>query len=291
MFEVRNYLFLMSFFYVLTFPFLSKAQDIVHITRQVHYGSDTAEAVDIYQTEYCKKNRCPVVMWVHGGGWKHGDTSGECSTEMQSLWAQQGIVMVGVNYRLTPHVMHPDHVMDVAASIDWVYKHISEYGGDPGRISLLGHSAGAHLVALVATNPRFLNKFGYDPIDIIKNVFPIDTASFDLTDHSSRFVTRLVKDAFGTDPEVLRDASPILQVHNGGKYPPFLMAAVKVRQDAVSNSQILQSKLRSAGGSAELMIVDYGKINQLKAHGMIAKSLADLDSQMTKALLARVLSE
>ena len=262
----------------------------VQVTRSHHYGEDERQIVDVYQPDACREHSCPVVMWVHGGGWKHGDTSGERSTEMQTAWANNGIVMVGVNYRLSPQVQHPAHVQDVAAAINWVVRNIGQYGGDPQHISLLGHSAGAHLVALVGTNPSYLGAYKLTPAGALENVFPIDTASFDLT-KPSRFVERMVKSAFGTDEQVLREASPVWNVHKGQKYPYFFIAATKVRDDAVATSQELQGKLREAGASADLLVVDYPSVGKLRAHGMIAKDLANMDADMTKRLMGRVLGK
>lgn len=258
-------------------------------TSGIHYGPDERQIVDVYQPDVCRAQACPVTLWVHGGGWRHGDMTGEAATNLQNIWAEQGIVMVGVNYRLSPQYMHPAHVQDVAAAINWVYKNIQRYGGDPRRISLLGHSAGAHLVALVATNPTYLGAYHLAPGQVLANVFPIDTASFDLTD-SSRFVKRLTKSAFGTDKRVLREASPNWNVRPGGAYPPFIIAVTNARDDAVETSQVLKGKLQQAGAAAELMVMDYGG-GQLKAHGAIAKDLTNLDSKMTRHLLDRVLGK
>ncbi len=270
---------------LLVFVTMPAMAEIRH-TSGLHYGPDERQIVDVYQPDMCRTRACPVTLWVHGGGWRHGDMTGEAATNLQTIWAEQGIVMVGVNYRLSPQVMHPAHVQDVAAAINWVYRNIGKYGGDSAHISLLGHSAGAHLVALVATNPTYLGAYNLSP-KMLANVFPIDTASFDLTD-PSRFVRRLTKEAFGTDENVLREASPNWNVHPGGSYPAFIIAATKARGDAIETSQILQSKLRQAGGAAELMIMDY-HAGQMKSHGAIAKDLTNLDSPMTKRLLGRVL--
>lgn len=262
----------------------------VKVTHSIHYGLNEAQIIDVYQPDTYQPNRCPVVVWVHGGGWRHGDMQGGQAVDMMTTWAKQGIVMVGVNYRLSPQYMHPTHVQDVAAAINWVYRNIDGFGGNPDRISLLGHSAGAHLVALVATNPTYLGAYGLSPDSVLTNVFPIDTASFDLI-HASRFTSNLIREAFGTDERVLKEASPIWNVHRGGSYPPFIMAATQVRDDAVETSQILQQKLRDTGVSAELMVVNYPNLRQLKAHAMIAKDLANLDCDMTKTLLRRVLEQ
>lgn len=261
----------------------------VDIKRKIPYGAHELQHVDIYQPERCRAPAsCPVVLWVHGGGWRNGDTSGRKSTSMQTLWAQQGIVMVGVNYRLSPDVVHPAHVEDVAAAINWSYKNIARYGGDPARMSLLGHSAGAHLVALVATNPRFLGAHHLDPAQVLKNVFPIDTASFDLTD-SSRMVDRMVENAFGTDPTVLKDASPLQHVQKGRNYPSFIIAAAENRPDAIATSQRLNAALTQSGTSSSLITINYPEVGQLKAHAQIATDLADLSKPLTQKLIGTVL--
>lgn len=260
----------------------------VKITRKIHYGANAVQTIDLYQPDQCKNTSCPVVMWVHGGGWRNGDTSGRRSTDMQTKWASQGIVMVGVNYRLSPDYTHPAHVEDVASAIAWVHDNIGKYGGDRNQISLLGHSAGAHLVALVATNPRFLGAHGLTPARALRNVFPIDTASFDLS-NPSRFVSRMVRSAFGTDSKVLADASPIQQVTSSGSYPAFIIAAAQNRRDAVDTTRLLEKKLRSSGTPVEVVIMDYPGTSQLKAHSLIASDLMNIDNTMTQKLLSRVL--
>jgi arylformamidase len=263
------------------------AHAATHVTRDIHYGPDKLQRLDVVAPDQCISHPCPVTMWVHGGGWMRGDKGGSESSNMENLWAQQGIVMVGVDYRLAPSNTGIQEAEDIASAVAWVHDNISKFGGDSHRISLLGHSAGAHLVALVGTNPKFLGAHHLSPSNLA-NIFPIDTASFDLTT-STPFVERRIEPAFGSDPSALKDASPIWNVHPGGHYPPFIIAATKVRQDAVSTSQKLQSELKAAGGSAELIIMDYPGEGQLRAHASINRDLGNLNSRMTRTLINRVL--
>jgi len=118
--------------------------------------------------------------------------------------------------------MHPDQVRDVASSLAWLRKHISRYGGDPSRIALIGHSAGAHLVSLVASNPRFLNEVNF-PFSSLRGVIANDTNKYDLTVSWGPTDQGWIDNAFGRNPWVLRDASPLLQVRSGQGTPPFLV--------------------------------------------------------------------
>ncbi len=148
----------------------------------VQYGKDPKQSLNVYRPDKeAKSEALPVVIWVHGGGWRNGDKDNQAGINLCQSWANSGLVTVGLDYRLTPAVVHPAHVEDVAAGIDWVHNNISKYGGDPKRVFLLGHSAGAHLVALVATAPSFLQAHELSPKSTLAGVFAIDTASYDLT--------------------------------------------------------------------------------------------------------------
>jgi acetyl esterase/lipase len=99
----------------------------------------------------------PVVLFVHGGSWMTGDKNffGEYRALGRHL-AHNGLVAVLINYRLSPAVRHPEHVKDVARAFAWTRRHVRCYGGDPERIFLCGHSAGGHLVSLLATDLSYL---------------------------------------------------------------------------------------------------------------------------------------
>lgn len=101
----------------------------------------------------------PVVLFVHGGAWMVGDK------DLFGLYrgvgrflARNGVVAASVNYRLSPEVRHPEHVRDIARGFVWVRRHVRDFGGDPDRIILCGHSAGAHLVSLLATADGYLRE-------------------------------------------------------------------------------------------------------------------------------------
>ncbi len=153
----------------------------------------------------------PVLFFVHGGTWKSGDR--KQYPKLGEAFASRGVGVVVISYRLTPKVQHPAHIQDVAKAFAWTCTHVSEYGGDPDRIVCCGHSAGGHLVALLATDESYLKAEKRSFADI-KGVVGISGVYTILP------VGALAK-AFGDNPEVCKKASPLNNV--GDKHPPFLL--------------------------------------------------------------------
>ncbi len=161
----------------------------------------------------------PVLVYVHGGAWTIGDKANPPSTAGKlTLAADGGYLYVSINYRLSPAVMHPSHITDVGAAVEWVRAHIDQHGGDPERIVIMGHSAGGHLVALASTHPAY--QVGS------RCTIVIDSDQFDL-DHGLEQggpdEQTAIQQAFGTDPATLRDGSPLLQVTASSPPPPMLV--------------------------------------------------------------------
>lgn len=141
-------------------------------------------SVDVYApSRACRRGRkTPVVMWVHGGGYSVGDKANQIRDKVR-LFTRRGYVFVSANYRLsrpgTPNsAKYPDHFRDVAAAVSWAQRNVGRSGGDRGRVALLGHSAGADIVANVTTNPRWLKerKLG---LKTVRCAGPLDTEGFD----------------------------------------------------------------------------------------------------------------
>ena len=138
-------------------------------------------SLDVYppSTAACD---APIVMWVHGGGYQIGDKRNQMLDKV-ALFNDAGWILVSVNYRLTApgaasSAQYPDHFHDVASAVAWVHVNIASYGGDPERIALLGHSAGADIVSNVATNPSYLQAVGLD-LGSLRCAGPLDTEGFD----------------------------------------------------------------------------------------------------------------
>lgn len=130
--------------------------------RDIAYGSDPLQKVDVIWDGKTAGNR-PVMVFVHGGGFTGGDkhTPGQFSNDNLMKWAsEQGMVAVDVNYRLAPKNVLPDQITDARDALAWVAKNISKYGGDPNKMFLWGHSAGASLVGLYVSHPDYHYKTG-----------------------------------------------------------------------------------------------------------------------------------
>lgn len=187
------------------------------------------QSLDIYRPVPPPSDPMPVVIWVHGGGWKTGDKANQMRYK-PSLFTAAGYCLVSVNYRLSPEppnndpnrVMYPIHEQDVAAAIAWVHAHIAEYGGDAVRIALMGHSAGAHLVSLVSVDSAFLASHNVPP-SVIKGTVSLDTEGYDIPSHMEREFTGIYENAFGKDPAVWKQASPVQHITAGKSIPPFLI--------------------------------------------------------------------
>ncbi|MCF6298153.1 MAG: alpha/beta hydrolase [Flavobacteriaceae bacterium] len=188
-------------------------------------------SLDIYHTNDIDTKK-PIVFYVHGGGWVIGDKSQQLQNKI-NLFRELGYILVSINYRLSPYpyettnpnrIKYPDHTIDVTDALKWVYKNIDQYGGNNTKIALLGHSAGAHLVALTGTNRQFVEQVGMSLKDI-KGVAVIDTKGFDIPKQAtSGTIQEMYINAFGVDVTENIDASPIYNIFNTQLYPKFFIA-------------------------------------------------------------------
>ena len=231
------------------------------VVRDVRYGdtpgdATSAHALDVYTPADPGAGPTPVMVYVHGGGWKGGDKARVGSKA--EYFTGRGWAFVSVNYRLLPAGRHPANVNDVAAAIAWVHDHAAEHGIDPDAIFVMGHSAGAHLAALVATNPAPLRKAGKS-LGVLKGAIPVDTMAYDIPGMLAANPEMGHAEVFGPDPAVRRDASPQLHVAPDAGIPPFLICysrGVTQADGAVKRAaaaQAFAATLRGAGLAADVV--------------------------------------
>jgi acetyl esterase/lipase len=200
------------------------------------------------------KKDFPVIILVHGGAWMVGDN--RCCglySSVGEFLASRGIGAVLPNYRLSPWVKHPEHMKDLARACAWTKSHIADHGGRADQIFIAGHSAGGHMAALLATDERYLKAEGLRGADLkgviaVSGVYRIPKGKYgfalggagpdglrlsDLTSMRGKggpgplagsgisMRLNVFGPAFGDDPVVRADASPLSHVRAG--LPPFLI--------------------------------------------------------------------
>jgi len=189
----------------------------------------------------------PLIVFVHGGGWTRGDMTMMDGSAKLSHWHGLGYAVVSLDYRLVPQARVEDEAADVAEAVAFLRGNSDALGFDPTRIVLIGHSAGAHLVALIGTDPRWLNGAGLN-IDDVRGIVPLDGAAYDVARQLSigaPLMQRTYAEAFGSDPERQKALSPTLQAAKPNA-PAFLILHVQ-RPDGVAQSQALAAALKKAG--------------------------------------------
>lgn len=229
------------------------------VTRDIKYAQSSGKGAELQVLDvYTPRGAAglPVVVYVHGGGWSRGDKR-EVGAQPK-LFNENGVVLVAVNYRLSPEVKYPVHVSDIATGIAWVRANIAQYGGDSNKLVVMGHSAGSHLASLVATHPDPLGKQGLK-VSELKGAISLDGSGFNLVE---RFEARDPKAsvayerAFGTDKAVFADASPIQHVKPGAKLPPFLLTYVKDGSVNHTQAAAFAKQIVANGGRAELAFIN-----------------------------------
>jgi arylformamidase len=209
----------------------------------------------------------PIVLFVHGGSWQFGDK--QPVGNKPSFFAEHGFLFVSTNYRLSPAVAHPTHVSDVARAVAFVHDHAREYGGDPDRIFLMGHSAGAHLVALLGADSRRLDELGKDP-SVVKGVVVLDTAALDMVRRMAALPAQEagMYGAFTRDRAVWRDASVLAHVEEGGGRAPYMIVNAYGGGIKTSATDRIATILRGRGVRVEVL-----DVSGFRSHGSLISEL------------------
>lgn len=234
----------------------------VRVEREIAYGPDPAQRLDVYRPAAEGRDR-PLILMVHGGAWRIGDKAarGVVSAKVYA-WVPAGAVLVSINYRMLPARDALAQRDDVARALAFVQAHARDWGADPSRIVLMGHSAGAHLVALLSADPSRGREFGARPW---RGTVVLDSAAVDVPALMNRRHLPLYDAAFGDDPARWRLASPRHALVRDAV--PMLLACSTQRRDRPCDAarglaaaaatvgaevRVLPQDLDHAGVSAEL---------------------------------------
>lgn len=240
--------------------------------------------LDIYTPQEPAEKNLPVMFWIHGGGWQVGDKS-DVALKPKVL-TERGFVFVSTNYRLLPEVQMDELIGDVATSLGWVHKNIAMYGGDPQRIFVGGHSAGAQLAALICIDDRYLKKEGVS-FEVLKGCVPVDgdtydvpkiimTAEYRQTIYGGKMFTFGHRQKFGNDPEKHVDFSAVTHVAKDKGIPPFLLLYFPGNPDTQAQALRLESVLQSA----DIPVKAYGKSDS--NHSRLNNDLGKPDDSATQ---------
>ena len=212
-------------------------------------------SLDVYVADPVEPGS-PVMVWVHGGGLRMGDkaSSKDLASKPEYFTSKLGFILVSVNYRLLPEGRCPTNVQDVADALAWVHNNIAEFGGDPNQIFLMGHCAGAQLVAQVSTDEAFLSKAGKD-LNILKGVIAIEG---DYGVIGANGDTRRMQANYGPQWETAR---AVANVKAGKGIPPFLLLNVAGGSPTVADSEYqaagFAKALQGAGVRVDVVSLDH----------------------------------
>jgi dienelactone hydrolase len=230
------------------------------ISSTVVYGQDARQQVDLYTPDDAVGD-APLVVFVHGGGWQIGNRS--LVQAKPQLFKEAGYVFASAGYRLLPDAPVEQQAADLGAALKALRAQAETGGFDRDTIVLMGHSAGAHLAALVASDPQYAG----DAFGAIRGVVLLDGAGYDVMTAAATptmELPTLYKDVFGTDPARQKALSPI--THVGGKDAPHWLALyVAERPGSKMQSEALMGALAKAGKDAKAVAItgtDHGRMNR-----------------------------
>jgi acetyl esterase/lipase len=254
----------------------------LEITHSIAYGEGARRTLDVYRPSNAAG--APVVVFFYGGSWQGGNK--QIYRFVAAALARRGYVAVIPDYRVYPEVRYPDFLDDGARAVRWAKDNAARFGGDPDKLFLMGHSAGAYIAAMLALDPRWLNAAGLAPdrdiVGLIGASGPYDFLP--LHDGTLKIIFG------GNDPAT----QPISHVSPGAP-PALLLTGAKDGIVDPDNSVRLAARLHAAGDSAT--VLTYSWVGHLSIIGafaaplrFLAPALHDVDAFIAKTASAKTAS-
>lgn len=233
------------------------------------YGPHERQGVDFFspaQPSPTLGERPPLIAFVHGGGWSFGNRT-QTNHYKPAYFTQQGYAYASIGYRVLPEAEVEEQAKDVARGLRHLREQAETLGFDPDRIVLMGHSAGAHLAALVSTDPQYAG----EDLAAIAGVILLDGAGYDVAENMRirGRASRIYDRAFGSDPDRQATLSPISHVASPHA-PEWLVLHVAGLARSQSQSVALGDALIGEGASAEVVAIsnsDHGRMNRELGNG------------------------
>jgi arylformamidase len=258
-------------------------------TRDIRYATaHQRQVLDVYAPPGAKN--LPVVFWIHGGGWQSGDKT--MVALKPKAFTEAGFIFVSINHRLLPTAEMGAITKDVGNALGWVHKNIAEYGGDPARLLVMGHSSGGQLAALMCTDDRYAKAEGF-PLTIIRGCVPVDADTFDIPAiievaetraraHQLPLPTYGHRQKFGNDPVKHRDFSAVTHVAPNKGIPRFLILHIAGHPDTGAQARRMANVLEAAGIPVKVVA------GRETTHASINDNIGAPNDPVTKELFAFV---
>ncbi|SEK34386.1 Acetyl esterase/lipase [Variovorax sp. YR750] len=221
----------------------------VRVLADQPYGPDPRQRMDVYLPPNPQQG-APVLVMVHGGAWMFGDkAAASVVSQKVEHWVRgQGFILVSVSYRFVPQVDVMQQAQDVARAVATAQASAPSWGGDAGRFVLMGHSAGAHLVALLSASPSIARQQGARPW---LGTVALDSAALDTAALMQRRHMPFYDRVFGSDPAFWRSVSPTDTLAPGA--PPMLLVCSTQRRDgSCTQARQFATRITATGGRAEV---------------------------------------
>jgi acetyl esterase/lipase len=244
------------------------------------FGHNVKQRLDLYLPKG-KVAGAPVFLFLHGGGFREGDRAQYGF--VAKPFVEKGIIVAVASYRLTDEgFVYPSQVEDVRLAVEWLHRHIEQYGGDGMRIYVGGHSSGGILAADVGVDRSWLRKAGV-PVNALRGIVPV-SALYDLRVTDPAILQKVFWGVYASTPERQAQASPILNIRDPAPEAVVAVGSLETHQseDFVTGSKDLVAKLNAAGAHAEFLSLDGS------AHKDTALALGKPGSQLSEAVIRMI---
>ncbi len=243
-------------------------------TTSISYGPSPAQQLDFYPAPGTRPHR--LVLFLHGGSWTGGNQH-PGGRRLAATLNQAGYSLASVGYRLVPETDVGGAVTDAAQAAAYLLGHADQFGLDPNRFAVMGHSSGAHMAALLGTDQSYLRRAGVDPAKLY-TVIALDGV-FDVAVNVTHFPSETRREVFGSDPALWHRYSPVDHVKEMGAHPEFCLLNEDTNPRFVEQEHLFETVLRSHGEKVRTEVAPGLKHAQLM-------SLFETDQPMAMFTLA-----
>ena len=234
----------------------------IRLIANVSYGTDAKERFDVYTPLHVNTSSLsPVIFMVHGGAWRIGDKTSQSVIENKvNYWVKKGYIVISTNYKMLPDAPVSEQVKAVAKALGFAQEKSASWGGNKAQFILMGHSAGAHIIAMIAASSSvYATNAITPPIAVVA----LDSAVMDTPILMNTKHMRLYDHAFGSDPAYWQSLSPFHQLSSARM--PLLAVCSTKRDDSCPQAEKFLTKAASLGTKTLLLKenMSHKEINQL----------------------------